>query len=303
MSGDASAPPPTARPSWSEIGRLRRVVVKHAAQAFRSAARIAAEWRDLNFAAPPELDRAIKEYDAFRALLARGGAEILELPARDDVTLDSIYTRDSSIASPRGLVLASMCKPQRAAEPGAQAAALEAWDLPVAGALTAPARLEGGDGVWLDDRLVAVGIGYRTNRAGIAQLKSILGGSIDELIEVPLPHWGGPQDVFHLMSMISPIDRRLALVYARLLPVPFVERLRDLGFTLVEVPDDEFESMGANVLAVAPSQCIALDGNPDTRRRLERAGAEVSVYAGTEISVKGGGGPTCLTRPVSRDYC
>ncbi len=300
MSGDASAPPPTARPSWSEIGRLRRVVVKHAAQAFRSAARIAAEWRDLNFAAPPELDRAIKEYDAFRALLARGGAEILELPARDDVTLDSIYTRDASIASPRGMILASMGKAARCDEPAAQAEACQQWGIPIAGTIQPPGRLEGGDVVWLDERMAAVGRGYRTNAAGIAQLRAILGDAIDELIEVPLPHWRGSADVFHLMSIISPVDERLAVVYSPLMTVPFRERLLDLGFDLIEVPDEEFGSMGANVLALGPRDCVMLAGNPRTRARLEQAGARVRTYDGLEISLKGGGGPTCLTRPVVR---
>jgi N-dimethylarginine dimethylaminohydrolase len=102
------------------------------------------------------------------------------------------------------------------------------------------------------------------------------------------------------MSIVSPVDRDLAVVYAPLLPIPFRETLLDRGYTLVDVPDEEFASMGANVLAIAPRRGIALDGNPETRRRLERAGADVLVYDGTEISMKGGGGPTCLTRPIER---
>jgi N-dimethylarginine dimethylaminohydrolase len=285
----------------SEVGRLRQLVAKHPAEAFRDAAAIEIEWRGLHYLDAPDLTRARDEYDAFLALLGRAGAEVLQLPRSAGVGLDSIYARDASVSSPRGVILASMGKPQRQGEPAAQADAFARWDIPVAGAIRPPGRLEGGDVVWLDDRVVAVGRGYRTNRTGIDQLRALLADSIDELIEVPLPHWRGPTDVFHLMSVISPIDRRLALVYAPLLPVPFMEQLRDRGFTLVEVPDEEFASMGANVLAVAPGRCIALDGNPRTRARLERAGAEVWVYTGTEISVKGGGGPTCLTRPVVRE--
>jgi N-dimethylarginine dimethylaminohydrolase len=120
------------------------------------------------------------------------------------------------------------------------------------------------------------------------------------VLTVPLPHWRGAGDVFHLMSTISPVAPDLAVVYAPLLPVPFREWLLDRGITLIEVPDDEFDSMGANVLALGPRRCLMLDGNPRTRARLEAEGVEVHVYAGQEISVKGGGGPTCLTRPLSR---
>jgi N-dimethylarginine dimethylaminohydrolase len=90
------------------------------------------------------------------------------------------------------------------------------------------------------------------------------------------------------------------VVYEPLLPVPFRERLVDLGFRFVEVPPDEFDTMGANVLAIAPRTCLVVDGNPRTRARLEVAGARVFGYEGREISVKGGGGPTCLTRPLTR---
>ena len=168
------------------------------------------------------------------------------------------------------------------------------------GTIQPPGRLEGGDVVWLDERTMAVGRGYRTNDAGIAQLRVLLGDSIDELIVVALPHWQGPGDVFHLMSIVSPVDRDLAVVYSPLLPVPFRERLLARGIRLVEVPHEEFDTMGANVLAIAPRRCVMVAGNPATRGRLEQAGAQVSEYDGREISLKGGGGPTCLTRPVLR---
>jgi N-dimethylarginine dimethylaminohydrolase len=278
---------------------LARVVVKHAREAFRDRARIEAEWRALNFTAAPDLARAIDEYDRWLALLSSSGAQVLSLPASDEVTLDSIYARDASVVTPRGMLLCRMGKAARATESEAQARAFRAWGIPIAGAIEEPGRLEGGDLVWLDARTVAVGRGYRTNQDGIRQLRAQLGPDV-EVIEVPLPHWRGPSDVFHLMSIVSPIDRDLAVVYAPLLPIPFRETLIERGYTLVDVPDEELGSMGANVLAIAPRRCIALDGNPETRRRLERAGAEVLVYDGIEISVKGGGGPTCLTRPIER---
>ncbi len=236
----------------------------------------------------------------FQDLVASTGAEVLALPPSDGTGLDSLYARDASVLSPGGVVLCRMGKPQRAEEPAAQGRAFESWGIPIAGAIQPPGQLEGGDVVWLDDRTVAVGRGYRTNDDGIRQYREILGDDVDEFIVVPLPHWRGPGDVFHLMSIISPVDRDLAVVYSPLLPVPFREALIARGMSFVEVPDEEFESMGANVLAIAPRECVMLDGNPRTRAHLEQAGARVSVYDGREISLKGGGGPTCLTRPVGR---
>jgi N-dimethylarginine dimethylaminohydrolase len=195
-----------------------------------------------------------------------------------------------------------MGKPQRAGEPASQMSALQSIEAPpaIVGAIQSPGRLEGGDVVWLDSRTVAVGCGYRTNGEGIRQFRRLLGDSIDELLTVPLPHWRGRSEVLHLMSLVSPVDRNLAIVYSPLMPVTFRERLQERGMELVEVPDAEFETMGTNVLALAPRRCLMLVGNPRTRAALEQAGAEVLEYEGREISVKGAGGPTCLTRPLSR---
>jgi N-dimethylarginine dimethylaminohydrolase len=278
------------------------IVVKHARDAFVGPEAVAAEWRDLNFTAPPDFARAVDECDRFLDLLRHAGAAIHLLPRTGGVGLDSIYVRDASVVCDRGVILCRMGKSQRAGEPAAQEAAFRALGYPIAGTIQPPGCLEGGDVTWLDDRTLAVGRGYRTNDDGIRQLRALLGNSIDELIVVPLPHWRGAGDVFHLMSIISPVDRDLAVVYSRLLPVPFRDALLDRGMTLVEVPDNEFESMGANVLAVAPRQCVMMAGNSETRARLERAGAGVFEYEGREISLKGGGGPTCLTQPLRQPF-
>ena len=284
----------------SEMGTLTRLLVKHARDAFEGPGAIAAEWRALNFTAAPDFARAIDQYEAFLGLLQSSDCEIVMLPKADGVGLDSIYVRDASVVCDRGVILCNMGKPQREREPAAQEMALGRLGCAILGSIRPPGRLEGGDVVWLNERTIAVGRGYRTNDAGIAQLGSHLGDSIDELMTVPLPHWRGADHVFHLMSIISPVDRDLAVVYSPLIPVPFRERLVEQGMTLVEVPDDEFESMGANVLAIAPRRCVMMAGNPITRARLEAAGAQVLEYEGSEISLKGGGGPTCLTRPLQR---
>lgn len=285
--------------SFNEYGLLSRVAVRTPRAAFGSAARIQEEWRALNFTAPPDCARANDELTAFAALIASSGARVEEFGDDASLTLDAIYVRDASLVTPRGVVLCRMGKPARQHEPAAQGREFAALHVDVIGAIEAPGTLEGGDVVWFGERSVAVGRGYRTNDAGIDQLRAILGSSV-EVVVVPLPHYRGPDDVFHLMSILSPVDVDLAVVYSPLMPVPFREWLLDRGMRLVEVPDEEFASMGANVLALAPRRVVMLDGNPVTRARLEAAGAEVTAYDGSEISVKGGGGPTCLTRPLAR---
>ena len=286
----------------NEVGRLTHVVVKHPLDAFIDEETIATQWQELNFATSPDLDQAIAEYERLVTAIRSVGAEVSFLPRAPHTTLDSLYVRDASIVSPRGMILCRMGKRLREHEPAAQRAAYESMrpPIPVIGEITDPGRLEGGDVIWLDERTIVVGRGYRTNDAGIDQLRAILADSIDELVVVPLPHWRGESDVMHLMSLISPVDRDLAVVYSRLLPVPFREYLLGRRIGLVETPDDEFDSMGTNVLALAPRQCLMLAGNPRTRAALERAGASVIEYEGNEISVKGAGGPTCLTRPIAR---
>ena len=283
----------------NEFGTLGRVLLKHAREAFVSQATIDAEWRALNFTAPPDFGMAVAQYDRFVDAIASAGAELFFLPRSDAVGLDSLYVRDASIVCDRGIVLCSMGKALRQTEPDAQASTYRQLGERVSGAVVHPGRLEGGDVVWLDTSTLAVGRGYRTIDAGIAQLRSLFGGSV-ELIVVPIPHWRGESDVFHLMSFVSPVDRDLAVVYSRLMPVPFRELLLHRGLTLVEVPDEEFDTMGTNVLAIGPRRCVMVAGNPVTRRRLEQAGAHVVEYEGSEISFKGGGGPTCLTRPLVR---
>ncbi len=286
--------------SQSEYGAITQLVVKHARDAFRDAKTIAAEWQALNFTAAPDYARALVEYDRFLEFLRASGCEITLLPGAENVGMDSIYVRDAAVICDRGVILCHMGKALRQGEPAAQEVAFRALGLTILGTIQPPGKLEGGDVAWLDERTLAVGRGYRTNDSGIEQLRDFLGDTIDELITVELPHWRGPADVFHLMSIVSPVDRDLAVVYSPLMSVPFREKLLERGFTLVEVPDEEFQSMGANVLALAPRRCLMVAGNPVTRARLEDAGAEVFEYEGSEISGKGGGGPTCLTRPLRR---
>ena len=284
----------------SEVAPIRRLLLKQPRDAFVDERRIEALWRDLRFTARPDLKRAAAEHERFAGLVRGPQTELLFLPRDDATGLDSIYVRDAVVVADRGAILCNMGKAQRRGEPQAAARFFESAGIPIAGRIEGEGRLEGGDVVFLDERTVAVGQGYRTNAEGIRQLRAILGDDVDEVIPVPLPHWHGPEDVLHLMSLVSPVDIDLLLVHSRLLPAPFRQRLLARGMELLEVPDAEFATMGCNVLALAPGRCVLLEGNPRTRSLLEGAGCEVRTYEGKEISLKGSGGPTCLTRPLSR---
>ena len=284
----------------SDSGRLLKVIVKHARDAFANPAKLASEWSPLNFTRCPDFARAEAESDALAALLRRLGTEVLTAPADDAQSIDSIYVRDAGVVCDRGLILCSMGKANRRAEPAALRRAAEAWGIPIAGEITGDGRVEGGDVAWVDERTLAIARGYRTNDEGIRQLRALLGDCIDQLVVVPLPHYRGPSDVFHLMSIYSPLAPDLALVHSPLMPIPFRELLLAKGTKLVEVALEEFDTLGCNVLAVAPRVCVLAAGNPVTKRRLRDAGGEVHEFSGAEIAQPGGGGPTCLTRPLAR---
>jgi N-dimethylarginine dimethylaminohydrolase len=257
----------------------------------------AAAWRDYGWRAEPDPVAAAAEHEAFRALLEEAGAEVV-VSHHDPGNPDAIYTYDPTLVGASGAVLLRPGKEGRRREPEATVAALTAAGVPVVARVTGEAMVEGGDTLWLDATTLLVGHGYRTNALGIDALAHAFPDV--HVIAFDLPHWNGDGEVLHLMSYISPLDRDLAVVYPRLAPVRLLELLAELEIEIVEVPDEEFETMGSNVLALGSRRALALDGNPETRRRMERAGVEVTVYKGDDISRKGDGGPTCLTRPLLR---
>jgi len=284
----------------SETSPIRSLLLKHPREAWLGQENIRDQWKALGYTEEPDFAKAVAEYDRFVDILRGIVADVHFLPADARTGLDSIYVRDAACVAGHGVILCRMGKPLRAGEPGAVGDFYAKAGWPVLGRIREPGTLEGGDVVWLDGKTAAVGHGYRTNADGIRQFRDLVAEEGCEVIEVPLPHWDGPGDVLHLMSMLSPVDEGKLLVYSRLLPVPFRKRLLEMGFALLEVPDEEYATMATNVLAVAPGQCVALAGNPLTSNVLARAGIEVSTYEGTEISRKGAGGPTCLTRPLLR---
>ena len=286
----------------SEFLKLHSLFLKPAQQAFNSDVQLEEEWEKLNYLSQPDFIAALEEYRIFNNYFLDSDITIHQLPFDASVGIDSIYCRDASIATDFGMILCNMGKLERVQEPNAQLKAFESHAIPILGCIESPGTLEGGDVAWLDEKTLAVGHTYRTNTEGIAQLKQLLEPKGIEIIVAELPHYNGKKDVFHLMSILSPIASDLAVVYSPLMPIKFRNELKNRGFSFVEVTDEEFISMGCNVLAIAPRKCLMVAGNPNTKSLLLKADCEVFTYKGDEISVKGGGGPTCLTRPLLRKY-
>jgi N-dimethylarginine dimethylaminohydrolase len=254
-------------------------------------------WREYGWRAEPDAAVAAAEHEALRAILEEAGAEVI-VAQGEPGNPDAIYAYDPVLVGERGAVLLRPGKEGRLGEPTALEADLERAGVPVAARIEAPGTIDGGDTVWLDRGTLLVGRGYRTNATGVEQLQAAFPDA--EVLSYDLPHWNGRGEVMHLMSLISPLADDLALVYPRLAPVRLIELLRERGIETIDVPDEEFETMGPNVLALGPRRALALEGNDATRRRMEAAGVEVVTYKGDEISRKGDGGPTCLTRPLLR---
>ena len=279
----------------SMIAPLRKVLVKRPDEAF--AAADPAEW---HYVAAPDLPAARQEHDALVALLRGAGAEVFYHDEPQPGRADALYVYDPAIITDAGAIVLCLGKELRRGEEAPMARRLAELGVPVIDTLHGEARAEGGDLLWLDHDTLAAGLGFRTNAEGVRQLREALAGLGVAVVPVELPYYSGPQACLHLLSLISIVDHRLAVIYPPLLAVPFWQSLVGRGFHFVEVPAQEFETMGTNVLALSPGRCVMLEGNPVTQRGLEAAGCQVLTYRGNEISLKAEGGPTCLTRPILR---
>jgi N-dimethylarginine dimethylaminohydrolase len=271
---------------------LLDVLVKRPGPAFGSAFEEPAH----GFLHPVDLTTALREHDAFLDTLASLGPRVHLLEMELD-SPDLVYTFDPLLVTDRGAIPLRPGKPNRAPEP----AAIEAWTraagIPTVGRIEAPGTIEGGDTFWLRPDLFCIGRTLRTNAEGARQLAALVGGDV-RVFDVP--YWRGPAELIHLMSVISPVADDLSVVYLPLLPVGLWQLLGELGIRLIEVPDEEFPTLGCNVLAVRPGVVILAEGNPRTAAALAAAGCEVHTYPATEIGVNGSGGPTCMTRPILR---
>ena len=274
---------------------LHNVLVRRPDAAFGAAD--PARW---HYTDQPYLPLAQQEHDAFVNLLLGAGVEVVYHDAPLPDHADAIFVHDPALLTERGAIILRMGKALRRGEEAALALSLRRLGVPILYELSGAATAEGGDLLWLDERTLAVGLGFRTNAAGFDQLGEALAGLGVALVPVQLPYFEGPDACLHLMSLISLVDRDLAVVYRPLLPVPFYQLLEARGVALIDVSDEEFATMGTNVLALAPRRCLLLEQNRETRRALLAAGCEVLTYRGDELSLKAEGGPTCLTRALVR---
>ncbi|HET7029808.1 MAG TPA: arginine deiminase family protein [Candidatus Limnocylindrales bacterium] len=249
------------------------------------------------FLRPVDLDEARREHDGLVDVLDRLGVRVHQLGADDHDDPDLVYVFDPLLVAGDGAIPLRPGKPNRGGEPAVVADWLTARGARIAGRIEAPGTVEAGDTVWLRDDLLVIGRTLRTNDAGARQLGELVGGDV-RIVDVP--YWKGPSELVHLMSVISPVSDDLAVVFLPLLPMGLHAWLGELGIRLVEVPEDEYPSLGCNVLAVRPGVVVVADRNPVTRRALEAAGVEVHAVPLAEVGENGSGGPTCLTRPLRR---
>ena len=256
----------------SEVGKLHSIFVKRALDAFISDEHISQFWASLNYTEKPNFEMALKEYTDFESEISNISTQVKYIPSDVSVNIDSIYCRDAGIVTDLGMVICNMGKLARSNEPSALKKACEANGIKVLGEIKGAGTLEGGDVAWLDENTLAVGHTYRSNEEGIRQLKELIAPLKVNVITIPLPHYKGPSDVFHLMSILSPVDHRTAVVYSPLMPICFRNYLLEKEYQLVEVPDEEFETMGCNVLALAPGLCLMVGGNHKTKALLESVG-------------------------------
>ncbi|MGH9793564.1 MAG: dimethylarginine dimethylaminohydrolase family protein [Candidatus Acidiferrales bacterium] len=284
----------------SMVAPLRRVMICPTRCAGWANPDRAGRWRELCFLHEPDVRAAQAQHDAMRAELESAGAEVVSLPEANGFSLDAVYCHDASFPTDHGIVALRMGKPARSAEPARHAEFLAARGVPLLGKIQEPGTVEGGDLVWLDESTILAGRGYRTNTAGLDQLRGLLAIHGIDVIAAPLLHGPGPAGCLHLMSLISMLDDRVALVDLEMLAVETVELLCGRSFQFIEIDPNERATLACNVLALGNRRLLALEENRRTNQRLRDAGFDVRTFPGSEISINGGGGPTCLTRPLLR---
>tara|TARA_Y100001936_G_scaffold133397_1_gene130457 strand:+ start:158 stop:1048 length:891 start_codon:yes stop_codon:yes gene_type:complete len=284
----------------SNVKPIKSVILKHPKDSFISKSNIDKLWQQLNFLEKPDFTKAIKEYEKLIEILEDHDIKIHFLPKDNITSLDSIYTHDPMFMTPEGAIIGNMGKKLRKQEPLAMKDYFIKHQFPILGEIKNKGTMEGGDVIWINKSTVAAGLTYRTNTDGLQQLENILAKINVKLIKVDLPHWEGPGNVLHLMSLISPLKSNLFLVYEKLIPVGFLNFLRSQNIKLLNIEESEYENLACNVLPLTEDKCIIVKGNNKTRAKIEQNNIETIEIEGNEICFKGSGGPTCLTRPISR---
>jgi N-dimethylarginine dimethylaminohydrolase len=281
-------------------GALQRVLVCSPRTAGWNDPQRVSAWRDLGFHHAPDFDRAQSQHDALVRELRNAGGEVEELSPAESLSLDAVYTHDASLATDFGMILMRPGKSNRVAEARKHGEWCAAKGIPTFGAIAPPGTTEAGDILWLDAKTLLIGHGYRTNAAGIAQMRALLEPEGVEVLSAPLPYGPGPSACLHLMSLISLLDEQTAIVDLPWLAVETVELLKSRGFKFIEIDSTERDTLACNVLALGHNRLLAIEENRQTNSRLRQAGFDVRLFPGSEICINGSGGPTCLTRPLLR---
>jgi N-dimethylarginine dimethylaminohydrolase len=298
---------PTATPEThvdfnghSMVGRLERVMVCSPRNAGWEGTDRLSRWQELGFLHRPDVSVAQRQHEILCEVLQRAGAELVELAPSADLTLDAVYAHDASLPTDFGLIPLNPGKANRIPEARHHRDFLRDKGTPTLGKIEPPGNAEAGDMIWLDPQTLLVGLGYRTNRAGIEQMRELLQPHGVEIITAPLPYGPGPSACLHLMSLISLLDETRAIVDLPWLAVETVELLKARGYRFVEIDYSERDTLACNVLSLGENRLVAIDANEKTNKRLRDAGFEVFTFPGSEICINGSGGPTCLTRPLLR---
>jgi len=282
------------------VSLLRRVMVCSPLTAGWNQPERRAQWRDLGFHHAPAFEQAQAQHAALCRKLEGAGTEVMELPPATDLSLDAVYAHDASLVTDFGLIAMRPGKPNRLCEGRHHASFAMQMGIPLFAKIIAPGTTEAGDIVWLNSKTLLVGHGYRTNAAGIRQMRDLLAPKGVEVLSAPLPYGSGPAACLHLMSLISLLDEKTALVDLPWLAVETVELLKERGFTFIEIEYSERDTLACNVLALGGKRLLAIEENHKTNDRLRRAGFDVHTFPGSELCINGSGGPTCLTRPLLR---
>ncbi len=284
----------------SMVGSLERVLVCSPRTAGWNRPEYAARWRDLGFHRAPNFESAQAQHDALCHELSSAGAEIIELAPSPELSLDAVYTHDASLPTDFGLIAMRPGKANRITEGRHHTFFCQRLAVRILAKIVAPGTTEAGDMLWLDQRTLLIGHGFRTNADGIQQMRDLLAPHEIDVISAPLPHGPGPSACLHLMSLISLLDEHTALVDLPWLAVETVELLKSRNFTFIEIEYSERDTLSCNVLALGNNRLLAIEENKNTNARLRQAGFDVRTFPGTELCINGSGGPTCLTRPLLR---
>lgn len=284
----------------SMVGVLERVLVCSPLTAGWDDPAAAGRWRELGFLRPPDFHTAQAQHDTLCRMLVEMGAEVLHMLSSPNLSLDAVYAHDAALPTDFGLIVMRPGKDNRLAESGQQREFCESIGISMLGEVQASGKTEAGDMVWLDSGTLLIGNGYRTNLLGISQMRDLLRPHGVEVLTAPLPYGQGPSACLHLMSLISLLDQKTALVDLPWLAVGTIELLKSRSYRFVEIDPSERETLACNVLALGNRRLVAIEENHKTNQRLRDAGFEVHTFPGSEICINGSGGPTCLTRPLLR---